>query len=485
MDTVIDPSITAAAYIRVSDSRQDEYSPDSQLKLIKQYAQKNNLLIPEEYIFYDDGISGSKAAKRPEFIKMIGLAKDSSSPFKTILVWKFSRFARNQEESIVYKKMLKKNGIQVISISEPISEDPFGSLIERIIEWMDEYYLIRLSPEVRRGMTEKVSRGEPVCQAPIGYLYDPQLKKYIPDPKTAPLIRQIFSDFNSGISMVKISRQLNATGHRTKQGKLFDNRSIEYILNNPVYIGTLRWSKEGRKASARIYDAETNIYFNNAHEPIITEEEFNTAKTKLKDLKNRNRTARTGAESEYMLKGIIKCSCCGSNLNYNGREGLQCWKYVRATCPESHYISIKKANSEVTAALQNYATNDNLTINIEHKNPVSDVDQTALYKQIRDAKAKLQRLTAAYLEGIYTLEDLKPFKQKIEEEISICEEQIRKANTNTSINPNEFRKTIAEALTVLTNPNTTEAAKNELLRSFIKEIIFDRKNSTLTINFFY
>ena len=62
----------------------------------------------------------------------------ASHPIDVILVWKFSRFARNQEESIVYKSMLKKDNVDVISVSEPLIEGPFGSLIERIIEWMDD-----------------------------------------------------------------------------------------------------------------------------------------------------------------------------------------------------------------------------------------------------------------------------------------------------------------------------------------------------------
>ena len=78
---------------------------------------------------------------------MIAEAKSKEHPFDVILVWKYSRFARNQEESIVYKSMLKRENVDVISVSEPISDDPFGSLIERIIEWMDEYYSIRLSGE--------------------------------------------------------------------------------------------------------------------------------------------------------------------------------------------------------------------------------------------------------------------------------------------------------------------------------------------------
>ena len=124
----------AAAYIRVSTEGQDEYSPDSQLKLVREYAKKNDYIVPNEYIFYDDGISAKSVKKRTQFNNMIAIAKDKSHPIDAILVWKFSRFARNQEESIVYKSLLKKNNVSVISISEYIDEDnPFGTLIERII----------------------------------------------------------------------------------------------------------------------------------------------------------------------------------------------------------------------------------------------------------------------------------------------------------------------------------------------------------------
>ena len=120
----------------------------------KNLPKKINITIPEEYIFMES-ISGRKAEKRHDFQRMIGLAKTKPRPFSVIIVWKYSRFARNQEESIVYKSMLKKDNVDVISVSEPLIEGPFGSLIERIIEWMDEYYSIRLSGEVLRGMKEK------------------------------------------------------------------------------------------------------------------------------------------------------------------------------------------------------------------------------------------------------------------------------------------------------------------------------------------
>ena len=160
---------SACAYIRVSTDKQEELSPDAQKRLLIDFAKKNNMSLLAENIYIDNGISGKKADKRPEFMKMIGMAKSKEHPFDVILVWKFSRFARNQEESIVYKSLLKKNRVDVVSVSEPLIDGPFGTLIERIIEWMDEYYSIRLSGEVLRGMTEKALRGGYQSSLPLGY----------------------------------------------------------------------------------------------------------------------------------------------------------------------------------------------------------------------------------------------------------------------------------------------------------------------------
>ena len=154
-------SKTAAAYIRVSTDDQLEYSPDSQLKVIRDYARKSGYLLPETYIFLDEGISGKSARNRTAFHRVIALARSPTHPIDAILLWKFSRFARNQEEAILYKKRLAQNGVSVVSISEPLPDGPFGSLIERIIEWEDEYYSINLAQEVRRGMYHKYRRRFP------------------------------------------------------------------------------------------------------------------------------------------------------------------------------------------------------------------------------------------------------------------------------------------------------------------------------------
>lgn len=170
MTVITPPSPCAAVYIRVSTEDQAELSPETQLAEVEKYASREGITLLRDHIYIDAGISGKKAERRPEFMRMIAAAKEKGCPFQMILLWKYSRFARNQEESIFYKSILRsKCGVDVRSVTEPLIAGPFGSLIERIIEWMDEFYSIRLSQEVKRSMSVNAQRGKLQCAAPFGY----------------------------------------------------------------------------------------------------------------------------------------------------------------------------------------------------------------------------------------------------------------------------------------------------------------------------
>ena len=79
-----------------------------------------------------------------------------------ILVWKYSRFARNREDLIAFKAMLRKAEVPVISITEPFEDTPTGRLLEAMIESLDEFYSVNLGEEVTRGMTGTVHCGGPL-----------------------------------------------------------------------------------------------------------------------------------------------------------------------------------------------------------------------------------------------------------------------------------------------------------------------------------
>jgi len=115
-------------YARVSSERQDiDLSISAQLKAMREYAQRNGHTVFREFV--DEAESG-KTANRPAFREMIAVARLKEPPFGGILVWKLSRFARNRKDSIIYKSLLRKQGIQVISINEPIEDTPTGQLFD-------------------------------------------------------------------------------------------------------------------------------------------------------------------------------------------------------------------------------------------------------------------------------------------------------------------------------------------------------------------
>src|SRR5574344_1788585 len=135
-------------YARYSPgSSQNDQSIEGQLKVCREYAERNNYNIIYEYI---DRATTGTSDNRPQFLKMI---EDSSKKnFEGILVYQLDRFARNRYDSATYKSKLKKNGVRVLSARENISDDASGILMESVLEGMAEYFSVELGQKVKRGM---------------------------------------------------------------------------------------------------------------------------------------------------------------------------------------------------------------------------------------------------------------------------------------------------------------------------------------------
>lgn len=478
---------TAAAYLRVSTDMQEEYSLDSQLKLIRDYAAAHDFIVPEEFVFRDDGISGRSATKRPGFTRMIALAKEKDRPFEAILVWKFSRFARNQEESIVYKSMLARSGVEVISISEPLAEGPFGSLIERILEWMDEYYSIRLSGEVKRGMAEKVARGEAAYGAPFGYMLEG--KRFVPHPAEAEVVRRVFRDYLAGVGILQITRRLAAEGVRTKFGNEPDNRFFEYMLRNPVYTGKLRWSSDGKGRYERGGEPNDAAYLvDGQHEPIIDLATWEAVQAKL-DAAKRGRLpySRNEQPVQFMLKGLVRCSSCGSTLVYGGGPCpfLQCHKYSHGKCPTSHALSVAKANRLVVDYLETCCSTMQFPIAPQ---TIQNSDGPDYDRLISAERVKLRRVQDAYESGIDSLEEYGRKKQRLLAGIADLERQAAAASAQEQKKPVDLLarlEKVLQVLDVIRSPDATEAAKNEALRSVVSYIVYDKPSQRLEIYFYF
>lgn len=484
--------ITGSAYLRVSTELQDEYSLDSQLKMIRDYAAKNDIIIPDEFVFCDDGISGRTAKKRPEFQRMIALAKDKDHPFEVILVWKFSRFARNQEESIVYKSMLSRCGVDVISVSEPLADGPFGSLIERILEWMDEFYSIRLSGEVKRGMLEKVNRGEIVTPPAFGYDVDSAARRYVPN-SSAPLVRQIYADYLSGKGVTQIARELGRSGVRTTRGNLPDNRYVRYILQNPVYIGKLRWSRAGSGNYSRLTEEAAaanradSFLVDAPHEHLIDDATWQAVQEKLaRSARGRRKYERRDQPAEWMLKGLVRCSNCGSTLVYTtlACPSMQCHKYSRGQCRVSHSLSIAKADRLVIDALEYCAANLVFPLAPQAARKPAGPDYAHL---IAVEQVKLRRVLEAYEAGIDTLAEYAAKKARLTAGIEELQARAAEAETKThsqTLDPAAMQKKVQDVLKILKDPSAAASAKNAALKTIISYIVYEKANNRLAIYFY-
>ena len=479
-----------AAYIRVSDERQDEYSPDSQLKKIREYAAKEGYIIPDEYIFYDDGISGRGVKKRDDFNRMIATAKEKSHPFETIFVWKFSRFARNQEQAILFKNLLRKNNVSVLSVSEPIPEGHFGTLIERIIEWMDEFYSINLGAEVIRGMTEKASRGEPICAPPFGYII--RDGKYYPDEESgaADIIREIFQRYADGEKMRAIVTSFQDRGIKTKNGANIDMRRIDYILHNSCYIGKIRFCPDGTKSvTKRKYDNENIMIVDGHHEPIISMELWDRVQKRIEHVKaSYSKHAKREQPVEHMLKGLVKCSACGATLAYNGtRSGkarvrcLQCCNYSRGSCKTSHSITIPRVEAAFMEGLEQVVGTKQFTI-VPKAPKKSDTAAIDYNKLIAVEERKLERARQAFLAEIDTIEQYAQNKKEIAERIESLVAK-RDKETPVVIDIDVYAKKVAEIVDFIKRTDVTAAAKNEALRTIIDKIVFEKAKGNLAIYF--
>lgn len=479
-----------AAYIRVSDERQDEYSPDSQLKKIREYAAKEGYMIPDEYVFYDDGISGKSVKKRDDFNRMIALAKEKTHPFDKIYVWKFSRFARNQEEAIVYKNLLRKSGVSVVSVSEPIPDGYFGPLLERVIEFMDEYYLHNLSGEVMRGMTEKVSRGEPTCPPPMGYIMKDG--RYYPDEESgkADIVREVFNLYANGMKQREIALVLANKGIRTRFGKAPENRWVDYMLHNHCYIGKIRYTTDGTKAvSQGKLDNENIMIVDGQHEPIISMELWDKVQKMLEDQKKAYpKYARQSQPIDHMLKGLIKCDSCGSTLAINGWSSgknrvrnLQCCNYARGSCRVSHSITLPKLEGAFIAGLKQALEAKQFTLapRVQKKSDPTAID---FDKLIAVEERRLERAKDAYLAEIDTIDQYKQNKKEITDRINDLIAR-RDKEIEKEFNLDDFTAKVMEIVEFIEREDVSPAAKNEALHTIIEKVVYEKAKGNLAIYF--
>ena len=374
--------MNAVIYARYSSDSQREESIEGQLRECREYAERNNMTIVGTYI---DRALSAKTADRPEFQRMI---KDSAKElFEIVLVWKLDRFSRDRYDSAHYKRILKKNGVKVVSVKENISDGPEGIILESMLEGYAEYYSADLSEKVVRGMTDNALK----CKfnggmMPIGYVIDAEQHFQI-DPLTAPFVLEAFKRYDGGETISSIMNWLNEQGLTNTRGRKMTFNSVGHILHNRRYIGEFRYR---------------DVIVPDGIPAIVPQDLFDRVQEKL--AKNKKAPARHKAEDDYLLTTKLFCGYCGAYLC--GESGTS------RTGKVHHYykcVSVKKKRTEC------------------HKRPVrkewiEDLVVGETMKMVMDDKA---------IEAIVSM--LMDLQDRDNVNVPLYEQQIREVDTPSAI----------------------------------------------------
>ncbi len=473
-----------AAYVRVSTDDQTELSPDAQVRVIMEAAKADGYVIPQDFIFIEHkGISGRRSDNRPEFQRMVAIAKSQyPAPFRRLYVWKFSRFARNQEESTFYKGILRKKcGVEIKSVSEPIMEGMFGRLIETIIEWFDEYYSINLSEEVRRGMTEKVLRNGYQLVPCLGYKALGHGQPYLIDEEKYPYVEYIFRAYHDGLDMTQIARQCNSRGWRTRRGNPFERRTIQRILNNKFYIGIVEWNGYSFQGTHEVRSTVTDLWEDNQ---------------KRLAAEYRPIRRREASSCQHWLSGLLKCAVCDATLSFSRASSpkrrsdiFQCWKYAKGFHPGSNSVAVRIAENAVLESLRKVLESRELDYEVVTKTDEKiSAEEALLTDALARIQIKEQRVRDAYENGIDTLEEYKANKLRLAAEKTELTNQLESLKcTDIEVSPpgkEEVLARIRRAYDILSDPDVDFETKGNALRRVVKKIVYDRQENTFSFYYY-
>lgn len=416
-----------ALYVRVSSDRQDiDLSVAAQLKSLREYATRSGHMIVREFI---DQAESGRTSYRPQFRQMISMARRSDRPFDLILVYKYSRFARSREDSIVYKALLKKSGVQLISITEPFDDTAVGRLMQSIIECIDEFYSENLGEEVTRGMRESAARGFYLhCRPPYGYR---KIKVNDGGKERARLdidefrsqgVASIFEEVINGKGLIEIVKGLNSKGIASPRGNTWGKTSVYKILSNEIYTGTMVWGRNSKRGLPP-------VRADNACPAIVDRETFQRVQNLLRERSFANVHPQR-ISSQYLLSGLARCGHCGKALiGLEAKSGkfayYVCGTLVRkgAESCSSRYLNARKLEALVIDKIREHVlTPANLTrlakMVMEELNTNVATYETeigTIDSAIVDVVARLDRLYDALETGKISIDILAPRIRELKE----------------------------------------------------------------------
>ena len=299
-------------------------------------------------VYVDQGITGTQAQKRPEFLRMMEDARKDK--FDLIITREVSRFARNTVDALSYTRQMKAMGVDVLFINDGINtaaDD--GELRLSLMSSMAQDESRKISERVKAG--QKISRERHILYGNGNILgFRRENGTYVPEPEQAETVRLIFQMYSSGeVGLQKIVAELYRLGRLDAGGHVsWDASKVSRVLHNATYKGCICYNKshsDGYLTQKRIknLDESSYIYVKGDFEPLVSEEMWERCQQILA-----SRSARVidenGKKHKYMRntpKSVwtakLRCSCGAGFIQFKWRvnrdgaviHGFQCYRRTR------------------------------------------------------------------------------------------------------------------------------------------------------------
>ena len=366
-------------------------SIEAQLAELAEFAKRENFEIIEKFI-------ESKSAKKPGreiFNEMIDKINESREPVG-IISWHPDRLARNSVDGgqIIYLIDTQK----VASLRFPtfwFEPTPQGLFMLQVAFGQSKYYSDNLSENVRRGIRQKLRRGEWPSKAPLGYVNNPKTRNIEPHPVKAKIIERAFEEFSEGkYTLESLGRRLAEFGLESKNLTPLAKATIQRMLTNVAYLGLIKHGSE--------------IYEGN-YQPILSRQLFEAVQKKLKE---RARPRHSKKRHDFPFVGLLHCGECGGMITAQfakGNGGI--YRYYRCTkkfgsCSQP-YIGESQLGGQLQSLLQTVALRDEWAEKMlekvaeweKEKFQSSRTFVKNLEIELGTTQQKLDKLISAYLDG--------------------------------------------------------------------------------------
>lgn len=455
--------LKVAAYARVSTDREEqEDSFERQVTHYTQLIAANPAWMPAG-IYADPGISGTRAEKRPDFLRMI--ADCRAGKIQKVLVKSISRFARNTVDALQYIRELKDLGISVYFESENIDTlTPGGEVLLAILAAMAEQESRTISANIRWAYQKKFERGEVILNtgSMLGYRKagkdENGMNVYEIVPEEAQIIRRIYREYIAGVPVTRICRSLEADGIKTKFGKdVWQPNVVESILSNEKYTGNAILGKTFKPdvlSKKRIKNDGTRApqyLVENTHPAIIEKEIFDLAQEQRERRKDGDRDAVGNSRftSKYPFSGLLVCRECGAKLRRHvrtvgGKEKVASWGCAnrivngRAACDSRHvredvlektyFSAVRRVLKSGEEAIDTAKRNVRRVLGGTNGNDAQVISQRIT--QIQEAVLALhhKRQQNAITEAAYAerIADYAEQMQTLEEQSAACQKEVNR-----------------------------------------------------------